>query len=164
MFLCFKLAPIVCSALIHSTLLSSWPLEQVWNIKTHNLFIFSTEKSPEFWTTKWSKEGTWFHSFDFFPTVFNSLYIWQIKLPTSSFSVNNITENWQPFCITEVWFQSACTRTRLAMTTLLITYINEAPNQPAQIVKRLRMVANFWLCYWPKMNLLVVCFVRCTGY
>ena len=21
-------------------------------------------KSPEFWNTKWSKEGTWFHSFD----------------------------------------------------------------------------------------------------
>ena len=35
MFLCFKLAPIVCSALFHSTLLSSWLLEQVWNIKTH---------------------------------------------------------------------------------------------------------------------------------
>ena len=47
MFLCFKLAPIDCSALIHSTLLSSWLLEQVWNIKTHNLFIFSTEKIPQ---------------------------------------------------------------------------------------------------------------------
>ena len=63
MFLCFKLAPIVCSALIHSTLLSSWLLEQVWNKKTHNLFIFSTEKIPKFWTTKWSKERTWLHSF-----------------------------------------------------------------------------------------------------
>ena len=42
--LCFKLQTIVSSALIHSTLLSSWLLSQVWNIKTHNLFIFSTEK------------------------------------------------------------------------------------------------------------------------
>ena len=44
MFLCFKLAPIGCSALIHSTLLSSWLLEQLLNIKTHKLFIYSTEK------------------------------------------------------------------------------------------------------------------------
>ena len=36
MFLCFKLAPIVCSALIHSTLLSSWLLEQP-------LYIFNRE-------------------------------------------------------------------------------------------------------------------------
>ena len=44
MFLCFKLAPIVCSALIHSTLLSSWLLEQVWNIKnTQPLYIFNRE-------------------------------------------------------------------------------------------------------------------------
>ena len=64
MFLCFKLETIVSSALIHSTLLSSWLLSQVWNIKTHNLFIFQQRKSPEFWTTKWSKEGTWFHSFE----------------------------------------------------------------------------------------------------
>ena len=42
MFLCFKLAPIVCSALIHSTLLSNWLLSEVWNIKTSNLSIFST--------------------------------------------------------------------------------------------------------------------------
>ena len=32
----------VSSALIHSTLLSSWLLSEVWNIKTPNLFIFST--------------------------------------------------------------------------------------------------------------------------
>ena len=34
-------------------------------------------------------------------------------------------------------------------------YVNEAPNQLAQIVKRLRTVTNFRLCYWPKMNLSV---------
>ena len=34
-------------------------------------------------------------------------------------------------------------------------YVNEAPNQLAQIVKMVRTIANFWLCYWPKMNLSV---------
>ena len=29
---------------------------------------------------------------------------------------------------------------------------------------RLKPVAIFRWCYWPKMNLSVVCFVRCTGY
>ena len=53
MFLCFKLETIVSSALIHSTLLSSW-------------LYFQQRKSPEFWTTKWSKEGAWFHSFGIF--------------------------------------------------------------------------------------------------
>ena len=46
MHLCLKVAPIVCSALIHSTLLSSWLLEQVWNIKIKNtqpLYIFNRE-------------------------------------------------------------------------------------------------------------------------
>ena len=40
-FLCFKLETIVSSALIHSTLLSSW-LVTMLNIKTPNLSIFST--------------------------------------------------------------------------------------------------------------------------
>ena len=46
MFLCFKLETIVSSALIHSTLLSSWLLSQVWNIKTQPLYIFNRE-SPQ---------------------------------------------------------------------------------------------------------------------
>ena len=37
----------------------SWLLSEVWNIIAPNLSIFST-----FWITKWSKEGTWFHSFE----------------------------------------------------------------------------------------------------
>ena len=46
----------------------------------------------------------------------------------------------------------------------VVYYVNEALNQLAQIVKMLRMVANFRLCYWLKMNLSVICFVRCRGY
>ena len=30
---------------------------------TQPLYIFNRENPPEIWTTKWSKEGTWFHSF-----------------------------------------------------------------------------------------------------
>jgi hypothetical protein len=42
--LCFKLQTIVSSALIHSTLLSSWLLSEVWSIKPPNLSIFSAGK------------------------------------------------------------------------------------------------------------------------
>ena len=59
----FKLETIVSSSLIPSTLLSSWVLSQVWNIKSTTSLYFQQRKSPEFWTTKWSKDGTWFHSF-----------------------------------------------------------------------------------------------------
>ena len=45
------------SALIHSTLLSRWLLSQVWNIKTHNLFIFSTEKIPRILNHKMVQGG-----------------------------------------------------------------------------------------------------------
>ena len=36
---------------------SSWLLEQVWNIKTHNLFIFSREKIPRILNNKMVQGG-----------------------------------------------------------------------------------------------------------
>ena len=56
-FLCWKYKQVVCFYVTKiETIVSYWEeycesvqsrlLEQVWNIKTHNLFIFSTEKIP----------------------------------------------------------------------------------------------------------------------
>ena len=38
--------------------------DQKTALSGESLYI-QQRKSPEFWNTKWSKEGTWFHSFAF---------------------------------------------------------------------------------------------------
>ena len=123
-----------------------------------------------------------------------SLYIWQSKLLISSFSVNNVTKKLQPSnslkigsvssintyslsklaYYADLWrgnFWSTCSTLRKLRLVYyqkrMLTYFMKILlfiNQITRIVKTLRRIANFWLCYWPKMNLLVVCFVRCTSY
>ena len=76
MFLCFKLAPMVSYWGEYCESVQSRLLEQVWNIKTNNLFICSTE-----WESSINrlKERTWLHSFGtcsniiFFPTDYGIL-------------------------------------------------------------------------------------------
>ena len=56
----------------------------------------------------------------------------------------------------------SCTRTRLPMTitfNLLLIIMSMKPQ-----INYVAQIANFRLCYWPKMNLSVVRFVRCIGY
>jgi hypothetical protein len=74
-FSCFKLETIVSYWEEYCESMQSWLLSEVWNIKTPNLY-FQQRKSPEFWTTKLSKEGTWFHSFAYYkkpPEVISNL-------------------------------------------------------------------------------------------
>ena len=77
-------------------------------------------------------------------TVFSLLMVWKLGQMTSLYSTA------APDCRTG----QSKDRYRAGVQSysfslpFVVYYVNEAPNQLAQI-------ANFWLCYWPKMNLLI---------
>ena len=65
-FSSFSIIKVLFFSYLTQKSMHSWLLSKVWNIihSTQPTYLyFQQRKSPEFWATKWSKEGTWFHSF-----------------------------------------------------------------------------------------------------